>query len=409
MRPLYVVASIGLLSLAACTSQSSEPPAPVVFQGTDPTPAPAVQPTPEPTLTQVANAATGPDARGVTFHDGYESITASEGDTVDSMAGRVGISGSSLATYNGLSTQYVPRPGDKLVLPPRPDGYRQPLVSETVAEPATETPAETTTDPAAEEDSGWSISAIAAAIAGEEEAPAEEVAETTETPAAEPVTEPIAEEVTTGETEAVPTEQLVEETPEPVATTPSESVQLLPEGDEFVPTTGPSATLLNTQATAPAETTDETEVAAVDPSASTAENAEAPKETEPTPATSNGLFARPIDAPISRPFSKSPGPDRNDGVDFAAAPGTPVRAAEAGQVTLVSRSIGGLGTILLLRHENGYLSVYGRVDDVKIRKGDRVERGQVIATVAALPSPKVPALHFELRRGADSVDPAQLF
>lgn len=116
---------------------------------------------------------------------------------------------------------------------------------------------------------------------------------------------------------------------------------------------------------------------------------------------------RPVNAPISRPFSKRAGPDRNDGVDFDSPAGTPVMAADGGTVVLVSRSLGGLGTIVLVRHENEFLTVYGRIDDVVVTKGDRVERGQVIAKVADLKPPRKAALHFEIRRGPESVDPEQ--
>ncbi len=80
-------------------------------------------------------------------------------------------------------------------------------------------------------------------------------------------------------------------------------------------------------------------------------------------------------------------------------------AADSGTVVLVSRSLGGLGTILLIRHQNEFLTVYGRIDDVAVNKGDRVERGQVIAKVADLKAPRTSALHFEVRRGPESVDP----
>ena len=95
--------------------------------------------------------------------------------------------------------------------------------------------------------------------------------------------------------------------------------------------------------------------------------------------------------------------------DFATNAGDPVVAADKGTVALVSKSLGGLGTILLIRHENQFLTVYGRLGGVTVRKGDPVERGQVIATVADLTAPRQPHLHFEVRKGAESVDPMQYF
>ncbi|MFV0476081.1 MAG: murein hydrolase activator EnvC family protein, partial [Pikeienuella sp.] len=126
-----------------------------------------------------------------------------------------------------------------------------------------------------------------------------------------------------------------------------------------------------------------------------------------TTGSASGLsgLGRPTDAAISRPFSRTPGPDRNDGVDFATAAGDPVRAAGSGTVALISQSLGGLGTIVLIRHDNDYLTVYGRLADVTVSKGDRVQSGQVIARVADLAPPQGPSLHYEIRRGAESIDP----
>ena len=71
-------------------------------------------------------------------------------------------------------------------------------------------------------------------------------------------------------------------------------------------------------------------------------------------------------------------------------------------MALVSVSTGSLGTIVLIRHANDVLTIYGRVDNVTVSKGDTVKRGQVIGVVAA----GDPAtMHFEVRKGTDSVDP----
>ncbi|HEU0221567.1 MAG TPA: M23 family metallopeptidase, partial [Paracoccaceae bacterium] len=92
-----------------------------------------------------------------------------------------------------------------------------------------------------------------------------------------------------------------------------------------------------------------------------------------------------------------------EGVDFAAEAGAPVVAADDGEVALISNSLGGLGKIVLIRHAGGLTTVYAGIDPVEVQKGDPVRRGQVIGAVAASASP---SLHFEVRRGAESVDPA---
>jgi murein DD-endopeptidase MepM/ murein hydrolase activator NlpD len=59
--------------------------------------------------------------------------------------------------------------------------------------------------------------------------------------------------------------------------------------------------------------------------------------------------------------------------------------------------------ILVLRHADNVLTVYAGVDQIAVNKGDQVRRGQEIARVRASASP---LLHFEVREGFDSVDPA---
>ncbi len=115
-------------------------------------------------------------------------------------------------------------------------------------------------------------------------------------------------------------------------------------------------------------------------------------------------FLAPVDGRIVRPFGGSAG-SRNDGVDFAAPVGAPVRAAADGEVALVSQSLGGLGTIVLIRHADQLLTVYGRVDGVTVARGDAVRQGDVIGAVAPRAEGAEPSLHFEVRRGAESVDP----
>ncbi len=129
--------------------------------------------------------------------------------------------------------------------------------------------------------------------------------------------------------------------------------------------------------------------------------------TQSQPAAPNVRLRRPVEGPVALGFDKGAGPARNDGVDFAAAAGTPVVAAADGEVALVSQSLGGLGTIVLLRHPNDLLTVYGRIDDVRVQKGDIVQAGQRIGSVSKATAPAESRMHFEVRRGAESLDPMQ--
>ena len=81
-------------------------------------------------------------------------------------------------------------------------------------------------------------------------------------------------------------------------------------------------------------------------------------------------------------------------------------AAEDGTVALVSTSLGDWGTIVLVRHDSEIMTVYGRLGEVAVSKGQQIARGQAIGTVA---DGDPPMLHFEVRRGAFSENPETYF
>lgn len=95
----------------------------------------------------------------------------------------------------------------------------------------------------------------------------------------------------------------------------------------------------------------------------------------------------------------------NDGINIAAARGTPVRAVENGVVAYVGNELKGFGNLLLVKHADGWVSAYAHNDQLMVRKGDSVKRGQQIATVGTSGGVDSPQLHFELRRGTEAVNP----
>lgn len=86
------------------------------------------------------------------------------------------------------------------------------------------------------------------------------------------------------------------------------------------------------------------------------------------------------------------------GVDLAANVGTPVLAAADGTVAFAS-SQGTYGNVIVLNHAQGYQTRYAQLEKLKVKVGDRVSRGQAIATVGQSGKPSSPEahLHFELR------------
>jgi murein DD-endopeptidase MepM/ murein hydrolase activator NlpD len=96
----------------------------------------------------------------------------------------------------------------------------------------------------------------------------------------------------------------------------------------------------------------------------------------------------------------------NDGINIAAAAGTPVHAAENGVVAYVGNGLKGFGNLILVKHADGWMTAYAHTDQVTIRRGEPVRRGQSIATVGSTGSVTSPQLHFEIRHGTEAVNPA---
>ncbi|HUI98360.1 MAG TPA: M23 family metallopeptidase [Xanthobacteraceae bacterium] len=98
----------------------------------------------------------------------------------------------------------------------------------------------------------------------------------------------------------------------------------------------------------------------------------------------------------------------NNGIDIAAPAGTDVRAAADGVVIYAGGAAKGFGNMILLRHRDGLVTVYGYASRTLVKTGDAVQRGQVIAQSGASGAASEPQLHFEIRRESLPVDPVPL-
>ncbi len=97
----------------------------------------------------------------------------------------------------------------------------------------------------------------------------------------------------------------------------------------------------------------------------------------------------------------------NDGINIALPEGTPVRAAESGTVVHADDALKGYGKLVLIRHPNGFVSVYAHNGELNVKRGESVKRGQVIAKSGQSGNVTAPQLHFEIRKGATPVDPTK--
>jgi lipoprotein NlpD len=98
------------------------------------------------------------------------------------------------------------------------------------------------------------------------------------------------------------------------------------------------------------------------------------------------------------------GTDAHDGIDLAAPLGTPVKTAAPGHV-LYAGEQHGYGLIAIVEHENGLVTLYAHNRDLRVKAGQQVREGQVIATVGESGRTSGPHLHFEVRKEGEPVDP----
>jgi murein DD-endopeptidase MepM/ murein hydrolase activator NlpD len=325
------------------------------------------------------------DARGVISYPTYQVALAQRGDTVTTVANRVGIAPDQLARYNALRPADPLREGEVLALPSR------------VAATNIQT------------GSGIDVSSIATSALDRVDNTPRVIGGSTTTQSSQPQTlhaEPVRHQVKRGETAftiariyGVPVRSLADWNSLGTDLEVREGQYLI------IPTSSAPPSKPVADATAPGIGSP----TPLPPSAKTALPAEktvkASEASKPVviadlgkdrTSASSSKFAMPVQGKIIRSYSK-----KTNGIDISADVGTPVKAAADGSVAAVTKNTGGT-TIIVLRHADNILTVYGGVDGLKVAKGDKVSRGQTIAAIGAA-SP--PLLHFEVRKGVDSVDP----
>ena len=122
-------------------------------------------------------------------------------------------------------------------------------------------------------------------------------------------------------------------------------------------------------------------------------------------ATGIGKMRWPVRGRVISSYGKGGGKS-NDGIDIQVPEGTPVKAAENGVVIYAGDGLKEFGNTVLVRHENGLVTVYGHASELKVSRGEKVKRGQEIAVSGMSGSTDSPRLHFEVRKNSTPVDPS---
>lgn len=327
-----------------------------------------------------------PDARGVITYPNYQVVVAKRDETARQIAGRLGLNADKLARYNGVGPDVKLRAGEVLALPGK------------IA--------------AAPPSKGVDI----AALAGEaiDSAPATTPVESKPlSPAPKPVTaaptgpEPVRHKVERGETAytiarlyQVPVKALAEWNGlGPDFAIREDQFLLIPVPQQAAPRRTPAQQTTQPGQGSPTPTPPSAQTALPDEQVAPATKpTEAPAQVieKPTRASSAEM-AYPVQGRIIRTYKKG----KNEGLDIAGTPGQAVNAAANGTVAAITEDADKV-PIIVIRHPDNLLTVYANVDQIAVKKGDSVKRGQKLA---ALRSGDDAYVHFEVRDGFDSVDP----
>lgn len=125
------------------------------------------------------------------------------------------------------------------------------------------------------------------------------------------------------------------------------------------------------------------------------------------PPPRNGRFPWPVHGHVVADYGVGTGGAHNDGINIAAPRGTPVKVVDSGIVAYAGNELRGYGNLVLVKHPDGWISAYAHCDQLLVKRGEKVTRGQVIAKVGETGGVDSPQLHFELRRGKRPVDPRE--
>ena len=347
-----------------------------------------------PSTAEAARAATAPrpapDSRGIISYPGYQVAVARRGDTLRGLAARIDSDAEELARFNGMEPDDRLREGEIVALYDR--------VSEPAGGPI---------QPPDEVD----VAALADSAIRSADTP--EVTSTPLEPAQRVGEEPVRHKVRRGETAYT------------IARLYDVSVRNLAQwnglGSDFAIREGQYLLIPVALADGARAGNDESTRPSARPGAGSP-TPTPPSASQPLPETDTAAAAQPVetvaapdlsgneaagsddarmDFPVRGDIIREYAKGRNDGIDIAAPAGTPVGAAAEGVVAAITEDTNDV-PIIVVKHPDNLLTVYSNVGAVSVGKGDTVSRGQKLAEIRR---DGTAALHFEVRKGFDSVDP----
>ncbi|WP_417691743.1 peptidoglycan DD-metalloendopeptidase family protein [Roseibium sp.] len=373
------------------------PPVRTARVNTSPAPEPGRIEMPAPTRSQPSARSQGKNWKGWTAAGGTR-VPLRNGDTLAGLSRRYGVPEQAIIATNGIEDPSQVRPGQNLIIPiyvygGSPNG----VASAPQALPSANSSDDIVTG---------SINPSRATSTGTSARSGSDFGMAT-APRRKPRNQPSFAEISSAAvggqvtaTDASPIQVAVTPERKPSTYTATRSVGSTAHSGSDRPTSTPPAAAPSRSepvvAAQPSQPVERQEIASVDRSEPAAQAA---------PPSGGQGFRWPVRGRVISGFGMKPGGTRNDGINLSVPEGTPVTAAEDGTVIYSGNELKGYGNLVLLRHENGWVSAYAHNSKLKVKRGDKVRRGETVGEAGATGSVSQPQVHFELRRGNKPVDP----
>lgn len=136
------------------------------------------------------------------------------------------------------------------------------------------------------------------------------------------------------------------------------------------------------------------------------EDNKTPTQVEKVPVkTETAEFIWPVKGEIIKKFGEKINDTYFDGISIKSQKGTAIKASKSGEVAYSGNELKGYGNIIILRHENNWLTIYAHCDELRVKQGEKVSQGDIIATIGDTGNVNSSQLYFSVREGREAKDP----
>lgn len=113
----------------------------------------------------------------------------------------------------------------------------------------------------------------------------------------------------------------------------------------------------------------------------------------------------PVQGSVTESYGDTSDGMASEGIVISAAAGSPIKAAQSGEVAFVGKNTKTFGNMVILRHADGDMSSYAYARNIIVAKGEQVKAGDILGYVGQTGNAQAPQLHFAVRENGKSIDP----